>query len=99
MPKITLHRPHEGRREVLEAPSKANLLRFLQEAEIPIGNACGGNGLCASCKVIVIKGMDSLNHRNDIELGLAERNRLPDNERIACQCKVMGDLEITTSYW
>lgn len=83
----------------LEAPKKVNLLRYLQEAQIPVGNACGGNGLCASCKVTVLHGEKNLNVPNDIETGLALRNRLAMNERISCQCKVLGDIEITTSYW
>jgi len=83
----------------LEAPRKANLLRFLHDKKIPVGSACGGKGLCASCKVTVIKGGGNLSTPNDRELDLAERNNLQPNERIACQTKVLGDIEITTSYW
>lgn len=84
---------------VLEAPRKENLLRFLHRRGVPVGSACGGKGLCASCKVIVLKNTENLSRPNDRELDLAERNRLPKNERIACQVKVLGDIEITTSYW
>jgi len=99
MPKISLKLTHEGRTEVLEVARKANLLRSIQESGIPIGSACGGNGLCASCKVNVLKGEKNLSTPNDIEVGLSVRNQLQSNERIACQTKVMGDVEITTSYW
>jgi len=99
MPKISLKLTHEGRTEVLEVARKANLLRSIQESGIPIGSACGGNGLCASCKVNVLKGEKNLSTPNDIEVGLSVRNQLQSNERIACQTKVMCDVEITTSYW
>lgn len=99
MPKVTLRLTHEGREVVLEVARKANLLRSIQENQIPIGSACGGNGLCASCKVMVLKGDKNLSPQNDIELGLATRNQLQSNERISCQTKVLGDVEITTSYW
>jgi ferredoxin len=95
MPKVTL----APSALTLEAPRKANLLRFLHDNQIPVGSACGGKGLCASCKVIVLNGQENLSRPNDRELDLAERNRLPKNERIACQLKVLGDIEITTSYW
>lgn len=83
----------------LTAPKKANLLKLLQEHEVPVGNACGGNGLCASCKVIVLEGASNLSRPNSIEMDLAERNRLPETERISCQCQVLGDLTLTTTYW
>ncbi len=84
---------------LLEAPRKANLLHFLQEKGVSIGSACGGQGLCASCKVNVLKGQTQLSRPNDRELELAERNNLQKDERISCQTKVLGDIEITTSYW
>jgi ferredoxin len=83
----------------LECPRKVNLLQFLQSQEIPVGNACGGKGLCASCKVQVLQGERSLSRPNDKEIELAERNHLQKSERIACQSRVLGDIEITTSYW
>jgi len=95
MPKIKLH---PGGR-VIEAPRRANLLKLLQSEGIPVGNACGGKGLCASCKISVVAGAKHLSRPNDTELELAERNRLQKAERISCQTKVMGDIEITTNYW
>jgi 2Fe-2S ferredoxin len=95
VPKIVLQ---PGNR-VLEAPRKVNLLEFLQTSGVSVGSACGGQGICASCKVSVISGAKNLSRPNDRELGLAERNHLDANERISCQSKVLGDIEITTSYW
>jgi 2Fe-2S ferredoxin len=95
MPKITL----QPSQRVLEAPKKVNLLKFLLENEVTVGNACGGKGLCASCKVTVLEGESSLSRPNDKEVELSERNHLQKNERIACQSKVTGDLTLTTSYW
>lgn len=99
MPKVRLRMTQENKVQEFEAPKKANLLKFLQEKEIPIGNACGGHGLCASCKVIVVTNEQNLSTPNDVEIGLSLRNQLMPNERISCQCKVLGDIEITTSYW
>jgi len=95
MPKIILE---PGSYE-LNAPRKANLLKFLHGAEIPVGSACGGKGLCASCKLTILEGAKNLSHPNTRELELAERNHLQKDERIACQCKILGDIRITTNYW
>lgn len=95
MPKLILQ---PGSR-VLEAPRKANLLQFLQSQEIPVGSACGGKGLCASCKLTVLSGRNSLSKPNDREIELAERNHLRKDERISCQTKILGDVELTTQYW
>lgn len=83
----------------LEAPKKSNLLRFLHSQNIPVGSACGGKGLCASCKVQVLNGQKALSRPNDTEIELAERNHLQKDERISCQVRILGDIEITTSYW
>lgn len=95
MPRITL----EPSGAVLEAPRKANLLKFLHSKEIPVGSACGGKGLCASCKVQVLEGDKNLSRPNDTESQLAERNHLQKYERISCQCKILGDISLTTEYW
>lgn len=83
----------------IEAHKKDNLLQLLHEHEIPVGSACGGNGLCASCKVLVLEGRDKLTRPNDREIELSMRNNLQKEERISCQSKVLGDIKITTDYW
>ena len=95
MPRIVLQ---PGGR-VLEATRKANLLKILQDSNVSVGSACGGKGICASCKITVLSGAQNLSRPNDRELDLAERNHLDKSERISCQSKVLGNIEITTSYW
>lgn len=84
---------------ILEVPRKSNLLRILQEAQIPVGSSCGGKGICASCKIIILNGADNLSTPNDIELDLKERNGLSEHDRISCQSQIYGDITITTNYW
>jgi Na+-transporting NADH:ubiquinone oxidoreductase subunit F len=95
VPKIKLH----PQNIILDAPKRCNLLAFLQSQGIPVGSACGGKGLCASCKITVLSGEKNLSRPNDRELDLTSRNGLQLKERISCQSKVLGDIEITTSYW
>lgn len=95
MPKVRLH----PQNIVLEAPRKANLLNFLHGQKIPVGSACGGKGLCASCKVTVLSGAENLSAPSDQEIEIRERNHLARGERLSCQCKILGDIALTTSYW
>lgn len=95
MPRVTL-KP-SGR--VLEAPRKINLLKFLHDQGIPVGSACGGKGLCASCKLEVLNGEKNLSRPKDKELELLERNGLGTQVRISCQCTILGDIEISAPYW
>jgi len=85
--------------QIIEAPRKANLLKTLQEANIPVGSSCGGQGVCGSCKVIVLEGSENLSSPNDTEIELKERYGLGEKDRISCQCKIFGDITITTNYW
>lgn len=84
----------------VECPHGANLRLVLIRARLPLYNSaakalnCRGNGTCGTCAVRV-EGEVS-------EPTQAERRRLafpphhPDaGLRLACQCKVLGDLKVT----
>ncbi len=99
MPRVKLRMTHAQRVEEIDAPKNSNLLKLLQSNGISVGSACGGMGICASCKVTVIQGARHLSPANEVEEDLAERNNLQRNERISCQTVILGDIEITTGYW
>ncbi|SET70634.1 adenylate/guanylate cyclase domain-containing protein [Hymenobacter actinosclerus] len=48
-------------------------------------HACGGQARCSTCRVQVLDGLEHLPPRNAPEQALAQRLRLPDNIRLACQ--------------
>lgn len=85
--------------QILEVDKGSNLLRALQKHQIPVGSSCGGQGLCASCKVSLLSPPKGLTSPTDKESELSERNHLQLNERISCQCQVVGPITITTGYW
>jgi len=67
-------------------------LLFDQGVEFP----CGGQGRCRGCRVRVLSGK--------VEVNRAQEERLSPEEiaggwRLACQCKVEGDLEIELRQW
>ena len=65
----------------------------------PLGNSCGGVGVCARCRVTVVEGMENLSPPTTIEARIALRLALDPDERLACQSVVLGDCTITATYW
>ena len=77
-----------------EAKDDETLLDVARRAGAPVGNSCGGVGICARCKVRVISG--ELSPPTSVELRFG---KLGEGERLACQAVVMGNCEVTTTYW
>ena len=82
-----------------ETRADETILDAARRAGAPLGNSCGGVGVCARCRVIVIEGADKLSPPTTIEARVSERRGLGADERLACQCIVLGDCVVTTSYW
>lgn len=66
------------------------LLDVARRARAPIGNSCGGIGICGRCSVRIVSGEENLTPRTGHETG---------DLRLACQAVVRGDCAVTTTYW
>jgi len=75
------------------------LLDVARRAAVPLGNSCGGIGICARCRVRVVHGAEHLGEPTTIERRVSDQRGLGPEERLACQAIVCGDCEITTDYW
>ncbi len=53
-----------------------------------------GTGVCGSCLINVIEGMENLSPKTDQERETLESTGAAENQRLACQCKVSGDVVI-----
>jgi len=84
---------------VAEAKTNETILDAARRAAAPIGNSCGGVGVCARCRVRVVAGSEHLSPPTSIELRIGGARGFAADERMACQAVVAGDCEITTSYW
>jgi len=73
------------------AKHNETLLDVARRTGAPIGNACGGIGICNRCRVRVVEGAQNLTPPTRFE-------KDPES-RLACQAVVLGDCTITTSYW
>jgi ferredoxin len=76
-----------------------SLLDVARRATAPLGNSCGGVGVCTRCKVRVVSGAENLSPQTSIELRFGAANGFAAGERMACQSIVLGDLVVTTTYW
>ena len=85
----------------LAAETKADetLLDAARRAGAPLGNSCGGVGVCARCRVRVVSGAENLSPPTTIESRVSAQRTLGPDERLACQAVVRGKCAVTTSYW
>ena len=82
-----------------EAKPNETILDAGRRAAAPIGNSCGGVGVCARCRVRVVAGAENLSPPTSIELRIGAMRGFAADERMACQAVVLGDCSVTTSYW
>ena len=71
-----------------------NLLDILNANKISINQACGANGSCTTCRIIVLEGLENLTTRTEIELERANERQFSDNERLACQVNLLESVTI-----
>lgn len=81
-----------------EAAAGETILEAALRAGLPIFHACGGQGLCSTCRVAVMEGDEvcgeQLEARTPVESRMAERLVFPPAIRLACQARVRGDVVV-----
>lgn len=75
-------------------PAQTSLLEVATANEIPTIAACGGHGICSTCRVEVLEGLEQLAPRSSSEQTLADQRQWPENVRLACAAKGMGTGEV-----
>lgn len=81
------------------AKDDETLLDVARRVSAPLGNSCGGVGVCARCRVTVLAGAENLSPPTSIELRFGSARGFTADERMACQAVVTGDCTVTTTYW
>ena len=82
-----------------EAKANETVLDAARRAAVPLGNSCGGVGICARCRVRVVEGAEALAPMTSIETRVTQQRGFDADERLACQAVVKGDCSVTTGYW
>ncbi len=72
------------------------LLDAALDNNISLHHNCGAVCACSTCQVYVEQGMDTLPEISDAEEDFIDRAVAPRiNSRLACQCIIAGNVEVT----
>src|SRR5262245_41924483 len=77
-----------------EVAPDETLLEAALRSNVPFAHACGGRGKCSTCRVWILDGLTACPNRNEAESTMADRLRLADEVRLACQLRPEGELRI-----
>lgn len=88
---ITMRFVGHGTRRLAPGPT---VLEMFRRFGIPHAALCGGRARCATCRVLVIDGADTLPKPGPNEAKLLRRISAPDRVRLACQIRPRDDLQV-----
>jgi uncharacterized 2Fe-2S/4Fe-4S cluster protein (DUF4445 family) len=91
-----------GRRGTFEVGTP--LLDAARSLGVYVESVCGGRGICGRCQISVSEGTfakenltsaaDHLEGATEAETRYATLRNLPDDRRLSCQAKILGDLVV-----
>jgi adenylate cyclase len=84
---------YPGGREV-RVPAGYPVLEASRDARSPHASICGGRGRCTTCRVRVLRGVESLPPIGHSERLALERLRVGPNVRLACQLRPRADIAV-----
>ena len=88
MKTVTVHFLPAGKK-VAAAPGDI-LVDVAMNAGVHINAACGGEGVCGKCRVVITSG-----EVNSPESGILSAEEISKGCRLACQSRLVGDVEVS----
>ena len=92
MPKVHIKTDYK----TVEVPHGSALIDMCEEHDTSILFGCR-DGACGACMIRVIEGKENISKMDDNEQDFLETMAAEANERLACQCRVSGDIVIEVS--
>lgn len=80
----------------IDVPENYPLIEMCEDYDTSILFGCR-DGACGACMIRVKEGQNNLSKMQDDERDFLETMAAEENERLACQCKVLGDVVIEVS--
>ncbi len=77
----------------VEAPTSTRLSEVVEKSGADITFGCK-SGTCGTCRIRIVEGSQNLTPPSREERDFLKKLHRPDNERLACQCQVLGDVSI-----
>ena len=74
------------------APSNVTLLEVAKRNNIPHVAACGGEGNCTTCRLLILDGVENCSEETKKEKVLIEQAHTTEGFRLACQTSINGDI-------
>jgi adenylate cyclase len=78
----------------VQAPRGFTVLEASRFGRIPHASVCGGRGRCSTCRIRIVKGLESVPMPSAAELKVLARIGAPANVRLACQLHPTRDISI-----
>jgi ferredoxin, 2Fe-2S len=89
-----------GELSLADEPEETTLMDALLAHGLPVASSCGGDGVCTKCRLHVRPlSASSVNAPSKFEIGLLKKIGASNDERISCQTKVLGLIEVDADYW
>jgi|APGre2960657505_1045072.scaffolds.fasta_scaffold145312_2 2Fe-2S ferredoxin len=92
MPKVTIKTDNK----TIEVTQGYAMIDLCEDHDTSILFGCR-DGACGACMIRVLEGVENLSPIRDDERDFLETMAAEPNERLACQCKVLGDVKIEVS--
>ena len=74
------------------SPSNVTLLEVAKRNNIPHVAACGGEGNCTTCRLLILDGVENCSEETEKEKALIEQAHTTEGFRLACQTSINGDI-------
>lgn len=78
---------------VMTAPGNT-ILEISRTFGIPHMSVCGGRARCSTCRTLIVEGQENCTAPTEAEKVLLARLNADPGVRLACQCRVRGDVEV-----
>jgi len=72
---------------VVTVPIGFSVLEASRYADVPHASVCGGRGRCSTCRVRIVRGLDTLPAASEAERRVLRRIGAPPDVRLACQLR------------
>lgn len=90
--KVNIAVHYSGKKKIFKARKTSTILDSIKQNKIPIGNSCGGEGVCTTCRILVHKGEVTV--PEGIEQEQIEKRGFGPRERLSCQCRPQDDVTV-----
>ena len=80
--------------QTITARPGASVLDVSRRVGIPHAAVCGGRGRCSTCRIRVVRGLESVPTASESELRVLQRVGAPPNVRLACQLRPTHNLSV-----